>query len=151
MPDLAVRLLDDMRSAMRQHDVVRLSTIRLARAAIHNEEIERSHPLSDDEIAGVLRREVKRRWDAIEAYRAAHREDLAQREELEMTVLLGYLPQPLDEAALRALIAAAVAETGAQGERGLGAVMRAVMPRVRDRADGRTVERLAREALRAQG
>lgn len=144
---LSQRLMADLHTALRNRDEVRVSTIRLARAAIHNREIERGRPLSDEEVYEVLRSEVRRRREAIEAYRRGQRDEAARREELEMAVLGEYLPQPVGEAALRALVADAIRETGATSGREAGRAVGVVMRRVRGQADGKTVERLVREAL----
>jgi hypothetical protein len=144
---LAERLAEDLRRALRNRDEVRVSTLRLARAAVHNLEIERGRPLSDSEVQEVLRREVKRRREAIEAYRRGGREEEARREELEMAVLLEYLPQPLSEAELRALVAEGIRETGAAGPRDAGRVVGWVMSRAQGRAEGKRVAELVQEAL----
>jgi uncharacterized protein YqeY len=144
---LAERLAEDLRRALKNRDEVRVSTLRLARAAVHNLEIERGRPLSDSEVQEVLRREVKRRREAIEAYRRGGREEAARREELEMTVLLEYLPQPLSEAELRALVAEGIRETGAAGPRDAGRVVGWVMSRTQGRAEGKRVAELVQEAL----
>jgi uncharacterized protein YqeY len=144
---LAERLAEDLRRALKNRDEVRVSTLRLARAAVHNLEIERGRPLSDSEVQEVLRREVKRRREAIEAYRRAGREEAARREELEMAVLLEYLPQPLSEAELRALVAEGIRETGAAGPRDAGRVVGWVMSRAQGRAEGKRVAELVQEAL----
>jgi uncharacterized protein YqeY len=144
---LAERLAEDLRRALKNRDEVRVSTLRLARAAVHNLEIERGRPLSDSEVQEVLRREVKRRREAIEAYRRGGREEAARREELEMTVLLEYLPQPLSEAELRALVAEGIRETGGAGPRDAGRVVGWVMSRTQGRAEGKRVAELVQEAL----
>jgi uncharacterized protein YqeY len=144
---LSERLMADLQTAVRNRDGVRISTIRLARAAIHNAEIERHRPLSDEEVHEILRREVKRRREAIEAYLRGNREDAARREELEMAVLMEYLPQPLSEEAVRALVADAIKETGATNAREAGRVIGFVMRKTQGQVDGKTVERLVREAL----
>jgi uncharacterized protein YqeY len=144
---LAERLAEDLRRALKNRDEVRVSTLRLARAAVHNLEIERGRPLSDSEVQEVLRREVKRRREAIEAYRRGGREEAARREELEMAVLLEYLPQPLSEAELRALVAEGIRETGAAGPRDAGRVVGWVMSRTQGRAEGKRVAELVQEAL----
>lgn len=144
---LRERLAQDLKQAVKNQDTVRVWVLRLARAAIHNAEIERGRPLSDEEVQEVLRREVKRRKEAIEAFRRAGREEAAQREGLEMAVLLEYLPAPLSEDELRRIVADAVRRTGATTERDAGRVIGAVMREVRGRAEGETVERLVREAL----
>lgn len=145
---LAQRLAEDLQRALKNRDEVRVSTLRLARAAIHNLEIEQGRPLSDAEVQDVLRREVKRRREAIEAYRRAGREEAARREELEMAVLLEYLPQPLSEEELRALVAQAIQETGAASPRDAGRVVGWVMNRAQGRAEGRRVAELVQETLR---
>ncbi|MDQ7843262.1 MAG: GatB/YqeY domain-containing protein [Armatimonadota bacterium] len=145
---LADRLKEDLNRALRAGDSLRVSTIRLARAAIHNAAIERGRDLTDLEIQDILAREMKRRREAIEAYTRAGREDLVQKETLELAILTEYLP-PLDEAQLRAMIRDTVAQVGATGPQDLGRVMGALMPRLRGRADGGLVQRLVREALGA--
>ncbi len=144
---LAERLAEDLQRALKNRDEVRVSTLRLARAAVHNLEIERGRALSDPEVQEVLRREVKRRREAIEAYRRGGREEAARREELEMAVLLEYLPQPLSEAELRALVAEGIRETGAAGPRDAGRVVGWVMGRAQGRAEGKRVAELVQEAL----
>jgi uncharacterized protein YqeY len=142
------RLDADLKEALRARDAVRTSTIRLARAAIQNAVIDRRRPLSDEEVVAVLRHEVKRRREAIESYERGGRDDLVQREKLEMAILLGYLPATLPEDEIRALALQVVAETGASGERDFGRVMGQVMRRVAGRAEGKAVERIVREVLR---
>ena len=142
------RLEADLKEAVRARDALRTSTIRLARAALKNAEIDRQRALTDAEVVEVLQREVKRRREAIEGFERGGRDDLVQKEQLEMAILLGYLPAPLDEDELRRVVGEAVKESGATGERDFGRVMGQVMRRVTGRAEGRTVERIVREALR---
>lgn len=141
------RLEDDLKAAMRARDALRTSTIRLARAGLKNAEIERRRPLTEPEVIEVIQREIRRRREAIEGFTRGGRTDLAAKEQLEMAILLGYLPTPLDEADLRRVVAEVVAEVGATGGREFGRVMGQVMRRVAGRAEGRTVERIVREAL----
>lgn len=145
---IAERLEADLREALRARDAVRTSTIRLARAAIKNAEIEQRGPLGDEDALKILRHEVKRRREAIEGFQRGGRDDLVQKEQLELAILLSYVPAPLDDAALRQLVAEVKAEVGAATEREFGKVMGAVMRRAGGRADGKVVERLVREALR---
>jgi uncharacterized protein YqeY len=146
---LTERLEADLKEAMRARDAVRTSTIRLARAAIKNLEIDRRRPLTDDEVVAVLQHEVKRRREAIAGFQRGGREDLVQRESLEMAILLGYLPQPLTEEEIRTLAGEVAAQAGATTEREFSRVMGPLMKRVAGRADGKTVERIVRELLRA--
>ena len=145
---IAQRLDADLKEALRARDAIRTSTIRLARAAIKNAEIERQRPLTDDETIAVLQHEVKRRREAIEGFTRGGRDDLVQKEQLEMAILLGYLPAPLEEAELRRLVAEVASAAGATSERDFGRVMGQVMRKVAGRAEGKTVERIVREALR---
>mgnify|MGYP003876932205 CR=1 FL=1 len=144
---LLERLGEDLKQALKAKDAVRVSTLRLARAALHNTEIQRGRPLTDEEAQEVLRLEARRRKEAIEAFRRAGREEMAHREELELAVLLEYLPTPLSEEELRRIVQEAIQRLGASTERDVGRVIGAVMREVRGRAEGRDVERLVREAL----
>ena len=144
---IAERLDTDLKEALRARDALRTSTIRLARAAMKNAEIDRRRALTEPESIEVIQREVRRRREAIEGFERGGRADLVQKEQLEMAILLGYLPAPLEEADLRRIVAEVAAETKATNERDFGRVMGQVMRRVAGRAEGRTVERIVREAL----
>jgi hypothetical protein len=146
---LADRLQEELHRALRAGDTLRVSTIRLARAAVQNAQIERGRPLTDPEVEEILGREMKRRREAIDAYTKAAREDLARKESLELAILAEYLPPPLTEADVRAVIRETVSQLGARGPQDTGRVMGAVMPRVKGRVEGGLVNRLVREALGA--
>lgn len=142
------RLDADLKEALRARDALRTSTIRLARAAFKNAEIDRRRPLTEAEAVEVIQREVKRRREAIEAFERGGRTDLVQKEQLEMAILLGYLPPPLTQEEIRQVVADVVREVGATGESDFGKVMGQVMRRVAGRTEGRAVEQVVREALR---
>lgn len=144
---LGEQLEADLRQALRAGDAVRVSTIRLTRAAIKNAEIEKQRPLTDEEIQDILLGEVKRRREAIEAFERGGRDDLSRKEALEMAILTQYLPAPLSEEELRRIIAEVVTELSAASPADTGRVMAAVMPKVRRRAEGAVVNRLVRQAL----
>lgn len=144
---LAEKLEQDLKTALRAGDAIRVSTIRLARAAIHNEEIERRRPLTDDEIRDVLGKEAKRRREAIEMFEKGRRDDLVAKESLELAVITAYLPAAMSAEELRAIVAQAIARTGAAGRKDTGKVMAVVMPQVKGRADGQTVSRIVQELL----
>jgi uncharacterized protein YqeY len=144
---IAERLDADLKDALRARDAIRTSTIRLARAAVQNAEIERRRPLTDDEVMAILRHEVKRRREAIEGFERGGRDDLVQKEKLEMAILLGYLPAPLGEQEVRHIVAEVVSGLDAGAERDFGRVMGQVMRRIAGRAEGKTVERIVREVL----
>ena len=138
-----------MKQAMRDRDKVRLSVLRMVRAAVKNEEIAARRPFSDDEIAGVLRREVKQRQDTMRMIEGADRSDAMAELQAELAVLYGYLPARLDDAAIRAVAAEVIRETGARSRADMGRVMPAVMKRVGAGAEGRTVNRIVQEELAA--
>ena len=143
------RLQSDLTVSIKARDELRSSTLRMALAAITNEEVagKEARELSDDDVIVVLTREAKKRREAADAYDEANRPELATRERDELAVLTTYLPEPLSEEELNAIIAAAVAETGASGPGGIGAVMKIVQPQVKGRADGGQVAALVRAAL----
>ena len=152
MSDLKMRLQSDLTTAMKGRDELSAATIRMALTAITNEEVagKEHRELSDDDVVTVLGREAKKRREAAEAYDAANRPELADRERAELGVLQAYLPQALSEAEVRAIIDAAVAQvtaSGATGGAAMGQVMKIVQPQVKGRADGSQVAALVKAAL----
>jgi uncharacterized protein len=144
---LRERIQADITTAMRSGDALRRDVLRMASSALYNAEKTARRPLTDDESIVVLTHEVKTRRESVEAYRGGGRPDLAEKEEAEIAILAEYLPAALPEAELEALIARAVAETGAATPRDLGRVMGWLAPRTRGRADGRHVSELVARAL----
>jgi uncharacterized protein YqeY len=138
---LKAQLRSDLTTAMKARDELRSATIRMALTAITNEEVagKTARELSDDEVLKVLGREVKKRKEAAEAFAGAGRAEQAAREEAEGEVLTAYLPAQLSDEELQALVDAAVAESGAEGPRAMGAVMKVLTPKVAGRADGSRV------------
>jgi uncharacterized protein YqeY len=147
--ELKERLRADLNAAMRARDQVRLRTLRMALTSITNEEVAgaAARDLTDDEVVRVLTREARKRREAAEAFAAAGRDDQAAAERAEGEVLAGYLPAQLSDDELAALVAAAIAETGAAGLPGMGLVMKTVTPRVAGRADGARVAAEVRRRL----
>ena len=144
---LKEKLLEDLKEAMRAKDELKVSVIRMARAAIVNAEKERRRELSDDEILEVISREVKRRVEAAEEYERAGRGDLAEKERKEAEILRSYLPEQLSEEEIRELAKKVIEEVGAVGRRDMGKVMGKLMPQVRGRAEGRVVSEIVRGLL----
>jgi uncharacterized protein len=144
---LRERLQDDTTAAMRSGDALRRDVLRMAQNSIYNIEKARKVTLSEDEVLGVLTREVKTRRESVEAFRAGGREDLVAKEEAEIAILQDYLPQPLTEDELRALVDEGIAATGASSARDLGKVMGWLSPRTRGRADGKVLSGLVAQAL----
>jgi uncharacterized protein YqeY len=140
---LADRVKQDLTTAMKAGEKDRVGALRLVLSELQKAEKDGS----SDEVA-VLRRERKRRQESATAFRDGGRPELAQAEEAEAQVIAGYLPAELSDDELRAIVADAVAETGASSPKDMGQVMKAAMPRVAGRADGKRVSALAQEALR---
>jgi uncharacterized protein YqeY len=149
MPTLKDQLRADLTTAMKARDETRTRTIRMALTSISNEEVSgaAARDLTDDEIVKILTREAKRRREAATAFAEAGRADQAAAERAEEEVLTAYLPAQLDDGELAALIATAIAETGASGPGGIGQVMKAVTPQVAGRADGSRVAAMVRSQL----
>ena len=144
---LRERLQDDTTAAMRSGDALRRDVLRMALNSMYNIEKARKVTLSEDEVLGVLTREVKTRRESVEAFRTGGREDLATKEEAEIAILQDYLPQPLTEDELGTLVDEGVAATGASSARDLGKVMGWLSPRTRGRADGKVLSGLVAQAL----
>jgi uncharacterized protein YqeY len=144
---LKERLDQDMKSAMREKAELKLSTIRMLKSAIKYREIELMKPLDDAGIEGVVSGEIKRRRDSVEQYKAGNRQDLADKEAAEIAILQAYLPQQLTEAEVRAKVEEAVKKVGAQGPKDMGAVMKALLPEVQGRAEGKLVSELVKARL----
>jgi uncharacterized protein YqeY len=140
------QLVEAMKIAMKARDNLRLSTIRMARTALKNAEIEAREGLDEAAAIKVLSTLVKQRREAAEAYRGT-RPDLAEKEELEVAVLQEFLPAQLDETALQRLVARAIAESGATSMRDMGAVMKLITPQTTGRADGKLVSEMVRKQL----
>lgn len=151
MSALADRLKADLTAAMKAHDEVTKSTLRMALTAIRTAEVAGDGPreLTDDEVLAVLGREAKKRREAAEAFADAGRAESAERERAEGEVLARYLPAELTDEELAELVAAVIAEQGLSGPGAMGAAMKAVQPRVDRRADGRRVSAEVRRQLAA--
>jgi len=151
MSTLEQRLHDDLTAAIRSRDEVVSSTLRMALTALKNEAVsgDAARELSDDEVVAVLGREAKKRRESATAYDDAARPELADRERAELAVLEGYLPAQLSDDELAALVAEAVAETGADSMKAMGQVMKVLTPRIAGRADGGRVAAAVKSALGA--
>lgn len=149
MGELKDRLHSDLTTSMKARDELRTATLRMVLTAIGMEEVagKQARALSAEEELKVVGREAKKRREAAEAFRAGGAQDRAQREVDEEAVLATYLPAQLGDEELTALVARAVAETGASGPQAMGAVMKAVGPQVAGRAEGGRVAAAVRAAL----
>ncbi len=149
MGALKDRLRIDLTASMKARDELTTATLRMALTALGNEEVagKAARALSDEQEIAVLAREAKKRREAAEAFRSGGAGDRADRELAEEQVLAGYLPAPLTDEELEALVAQAIAETGANGPQAMGTVMKTVGPIVAGRAEGGRVAAAVRAAL----
>ncbi|GAF65962.1 hypothetical protein BTS2_2862 [Bacillus sp. TS-2] len=144
---LLERLNNDMKSAMKNKDKLKLSVIRLVKASLQNEQIKIGRELTDDESLTVLNRELKQRRDSLHEFEQANREDLATKIRDEITILEIYMPEQLSEEELSELVKDTIAEVGASSKADMGKVMGALMPKVKGKADGSLVNRLVQQHL----
>ena len=144
---LIEEIKEEVEDAMREGDAARRDALRLILASLQGAEKELQRPLSEDEELQVLQRERKKRVEAAEAFRAAGREEQAEKEEAELEVLEEFMPDPLSEEELEEIVDDVIAEVGATSMRDIGRVMADVMPQVAGRADGSAVSQLVREKL----
>jgi len=135
MTDLRQRIDADTKAALKLGDKARVSALRLVLAAIRQREVDERTELADAEVLGLLERLAKQRRESIEQFARAGREDLVAQERFELDVISGYMPEPLDDAAVDAAIEAALAETGAASVRDMGKVMSRLKTALQGRAD----------------
>ena len=132
---LQSQVVEDMKTAMRAKDAARLSTIRMLLAAIKQREVDERIELTDADVLAIIEKMIKQRRDSITQFEAGKRDDLVATERAEIEVLVAYMPERLADAEIDALIAEAIASTGAAGMAGMGKVMAAIKPKVAGRAD----------------
>lgn len=144
------RLDEELKAAMRSSDAMRRDALRMVLAAVQRAEKEGKHRLADDEMLGVLAKELRVRHESLDTFRAGGRQDLVDKEEAAIAVVSEFMPQPLSEAELRTMVDQAIAETGAASPRDMGKVMGWLSPRTRGRADGKVVSQLVSQLLAAR-
>ena len=141
------RLEDDLRQAMRDRDTLRRDVIRYMRSEIRNQEIRVQDDLDDQGVVQVLSRQAQQRRDSIEAFSEANRNDLVEKEQAELAIIMEYLPQQMSREEITELVRQVVTEVGAEGPGDMGKVMSRIMPQVRGRAEGREVNSIVMETL----
>lgn len=144
---LLQRLDGDLKTALRESDRLKLSAIRLVKAAVKNRQIEKGCDLSDEEILSVISTLAKQRRESIEQFSKGGRNDLADQERRELAVLQAYMPEQLSPEELDSLILQAIRESSARDEKDMGKVMKILMPRVKGVSDGKAVNSRAKELL----
>ena len=144
---LIEQLKEEQKIAMKAKDKARLGTIRLALSAIKQREVDERITLNDDDIIAIMTKMVKQRRDSVSQFEAANRQDLADAEKAEIAVLEDFMPQPLTEDEVSALISSAITESGAAGMQDMGKVMGVLKPQIQGRADMGKVSGLVRAKL----
>ncbi|MGZ8783207.1 MAG: GatB/YqeY domain-containing protein [Gaiellaceae bacterium] len=144
---LIVEIREQLETAMREGDTARRDTLRLILSSLQGAEKELQRPLQEAEELQVLQRERKKRIEASEAFRTAGRDEQADKEDDELDVLEEFMPEPISEDDLEAIVDDVIAEVGATSMRDIGRVMADVMPQVAGRADGSAVSQIVREKL----
>jgi uncharacterized protein YqeY len=144
---LKQKLSDDLKQAMRDGDTLKKSTIRMLMAAINNAEIARQAKMEDSDILGIISKEVRQRRESIEAFKQGSRQDLVDKEEAEIGVLQGYLPQQMNREEIVQAARKVMAEIGAEGPGDKGKVMPKLIAQLKGRADGREINEVVTELL----
>lgn len=148
---LRERIDDDLKTALKNRETVRISTLRFLKSALHNAEIDKQEKLKDEDTVAIIRKQVKERKDSIEEFKKGNRQDLVDKETKELEVLRDYLPEELKPEELLNIIKEAIAETKAASVKDMGGVMKQVLSRTKDRADGKTVSELVKKELTKDG
>jgi len=144
---LKEQLNESMKTAMKARDNLRLSAVRMVRSAIKNREIDTRVEMDDKGIIEVISTLVKQRRESIRMYQEGNRADLVQQEEAELAILMEYLPAQLSAAEINELIDRIITETGAQGAKDMGRVMKMLTPLTAGKADGKTVSDAVKQKL----
>jgi uncharacterized protein YqeY len=145
---LGEKIVSDLTASMKAQDAARTSTLRMVKAAIMNRQIEKQGQLDDEDVSKLLRTLVKQRRDSIEQYQKAGRQELADKEAAEIEVIEAYLPQAASREEIEAVVADAIASTGASSMKDMGAVMKATQAALAGKnADGRLVSEIVKSKL----
>lgn len=140
-------LMDDLKAAMKDKDVIRKNTVQMIRSAILQFEKDNKAELDDNGIIDVIAKELKRRRDVLPEYEKSGREDLIADINREIEILLAYLPKQLSKEELEVIVAEAIAEVGATSMKDMGKIMAAVMPKTKGRADGKMINEIVKAKL----
>ncbi len=141
------QFLQDLKEAMREKDTLRKDTITMLRAAILQVEKDSQKVLTDDEICGIVAKEVKKRKESVSEYEQAGRQDIADNLKREIEILSKYLPEQLTEEEITKMVESAIVESGANGPRDMGKVMGILRPKTQGKADGKIVSDIVKEKL----
>lgn len=144
---LKAQLMDELKTAMKEKNAIKKSTITLIRSAIKQVEVDTRTELNDEQIIELIAKQVKQRRDALEDFKSADRADLVEQTEKELELLLVYLPEQLTEEEVKVIVEDVIASTGAASMKDMGKVMPQVIAKTKGRADGKLISTLVRSAL----
>jgi len=144
---LKEQLMADLKAAMKEKDTIKKATVTMVRAGILQVEKDKKIELDDEGVLEVITKQIKQRKDALVDFEKAGRDDLIEKANAELAVLMLYMPEQMSEEELRQIVQAAVNESGAQSVREMGKVMSLVMPQVKGKADGKVVNSIVKELL----
>lgn len=144
---LKEKLMDDLKAAMKEKDIIRKNTVQMVRSAVLQYEKDNLCELDDEGVLDVIARELKKRRDVLPEYEKSGREDLIGDMKREIETLLSYLPKQLTEEELEVIVADAISEVGATSIKDMGKIMAAVMPKTKGRADGKMINAIVRAKL----
>lgn len=144
---LKEKLLNDLKDAMRDKDTVKKDTVQLVRAAVLQIEKDKKIEVNDEGVLEIIAKEVKKRKDSLEDFEKSGRQDIVDKTKKEIEILLTYLPEQLSEEELEGIVQQAINDTGAASMRDIGKIMQEVMPKVKGRADGKTINQISRKLL----
>jgi len=144
---LLEKIENDLKDALKAKDAEKVSTLRFLKSAIQNLSIEKKGKIKDEDVIGVIKKQVKQRKDSIDGFKKGGRQDLVDKETKELEILKIYLPEELKPEELLAIVKEVISETGASTQKDMGKVMKAVMERSKGKADGKTVSMLVNKEL----
>jgi len=145
--ELKQKITEDLKQAMKSGDTVKRSILRMLMSSINNAEIAKQAALNESDILGVIAKEVKQHHESIESFKQGNRQDLVSKEEAELAILQGYLPQQLTHEEIVAAAREVITAVGAGGPGDKGRVMKELMPRLKGRADGKEINEVVTELL----
>ena len=144
---LKEKLMEDLKTSMKNKDSIRKNTITMVRAAIKQKEVDERIELKDEDIVEIISKQFKEKKNVIEDFKKGERQDLVELTEKEMEILLEYLPKQLTEVEIEKIVRETIEEVEAKSMKDIGIIMKSVMPKVKGRADGNSVNKIARKIL----
>jgi uncharacterized protein YqeY len=147
MTELEERLIADVKTAMKAGNKAAVETLRMLRAQIKDVRIDKREELNENDVVQVISTAAKRRKESIKLFEEGRREDLVRKEQKELEIILAYLPEQLSQDKLKEIIGQKIEELNVSSEKDVGLVMKAIMPEVKGKADGKVIQQMARELL----